>query len=252
MWYFFDDNKVTEYQDYTSYIHQNAYILLYEQDPHNQITHPSNNTSLPTPNPSTFPQIPNLRNTQWLNDETINTYIQLLQSHADNRCGSHRIHFFTSFFYTKLALSPDFSYSNVKNWKSIRNIDIFQLDKLVFPIHYETNHWILVLIELGQNKIHVYDSYHGAHTEIFQEFRNYLQLHHMHTKQGQQFRITDWTNIDHSDIPKQTNGYDCGVFTLQYAHCIANDQHITCDQQETSLLRQRISNEIIYGYRHSN
>ena len=58
---------------------------------------------------------------------------------------AHRIHIFSSLFYTKLIELPDEydSYQLVKSWT--KNVDIFEKDFLIIPIH-KAIHWSLVII----------------------------------------------------------------------------------------------------------
>lgn len=73
-----------------------------------------------------------LRPLQWLNDEVINFYIQLLDDRdkALVECGAlpTRSHFFNSFFYTKVS-ENGYNFANVRRWtRKVRRVFAYCCD----------------------------------------------------------------------------------------------------------------------------
>ena len=97
------------------------------------------------------------------------------------------------------------------------------------------NHWVLYVI--GGGKVTLYDS--------------------MNVKRGGDgnleakiFEFMKWQKCDlcrlsiEKDIPKQKNGYDCGVFLMEYARCILTDKPMNFKQKDMPAIRERIKREL--------
>ena len=54
-----------------------------------------------------------------------------------------------------LATPGAYTYSNVKRWSKR---DIFQLNKIFFPINKGKSHWLCAMVDIPAKKIQVYDS----------------------------------------------------------------------------------------------
>ena len=60
----------------------------------------------------------------------------------------------------------------------------------------------------------------------------------------------NWLNVELSiekDIPKQTNGYDCGIFVCEYAEKLSRKENFNFTQKDTDFIRERIKTEIMLG-----
>ncbi|NWQ72361.1 SENP1 protease, partial [Neopipo cinnamomea] len=73
--------------------------------------------------------IQTLNNLNWLNDEIINFYMNLLMERSKEK-GLPAVHAFNTFFFTKLRSA---GYGAVKRWT--KKVDIFSVDLLLVPIH---------------------------------------------------------------------------------------------------------------------
>ncbi|PKK16440.1 sentrin-specific protease 1-like, partial [Columba livia] len=80
--------------------------------------------------------IQTLNNLNWLNDEIINFYMNLLMERSKEK-GLPAVHAFNTFFFTKLKTA---GYQAVKRWT--KKVDIFSVDLLLVPIHLGV-HWCL-------------------------------------------------------------------------------------------------------------
>lgn len=64
--------------------------------------------------------------------------------------------FESQFFHSLRLLSRAYKYENASGWT--RGIDVFKMDKLLFPINVDDMHWALVVIYPQKKEIHLFDS----------------------------------------------------------------------------------------------
>lgn len=172
----------------------------------------------------------------WLNDEIINFYFSLIQE----RNPLH-VHCFNSFFYNTLKNS---GYEGVRRWT--RKFDLFEKKVILIPIHVRANHWCCAVIKLNEKKIKYYDSLGGHNQRCLRLLKKYVQ-DESKDKNGEEFDFTDWELVTPQNITKQTNGFDCGVFTCLFANYEAKNKGFDFQQNDIPYFRQRIIYEIIHG-----
>jgi Ulp1 family protease len=71
-----------------------------------------------------------------------------------------RCHFFSTFFYPKLAKTADgpYVYNNVQRWTRRLELSIFAFDLVLLPIHVHDSHWCLVNIDMRTKTLRYWDS----------------------------------------------------------------------------------------------
>jgi len=180
-----------------------------------------------------------LRDCEWLNDEVINFYMEVLL----DRCKKSpaklpKCHFFNSFFYPLLAKD---GYSRVRKWS--RKVDIFEMDKVVVPVHMG-NHWCLAVVNFREKRFEYYDSLGGSNSTCLKALRQYVKEEHK-DKKKKEIDLSDWTDYTPSDIPHQRNGYDCGVFMCKYADYVSKNQGFTFGQNQMQYFRKRLVLDIL-------
>lgn len=171
-----------------------------------------------------------LRNLNWLNDETINFYMEMLgDRERRNRAAASqgkvlasqrdRVHFFSSFFYTKMSEGGVYTYKNVSRWAKKAKIDVLTLDKIILPVHVGHNHWCCAIINIKQRQLEYYDSLGGTNRAVFTHLKQYVtdEIKANHPTKVQELKIDTWKELNVQGIPQQNNGSDCGVFTLKFA-----------------------------------
>uniref|UniRef100_A0A8D0L359 SUMO specific peptidase 1 n=1 Tax=Sphenodon punctatus TaxID=8508 RepID=A0A8D0L359_SPHPU len=102
--------------------------------------------------------IQTLNNLNWLNDEIINFYMNLLMERSKQN-GLPTVHAFNTFFFTKLKTA---GYQAVKRWT--KKVDVFSVDILLVPIHLGV-HWCLAVVDFRKKTITYYDSMGGINSE---------------------------------------------------------------------------------------
>jgi sentrin-specific protease 1 len=166
-----------------------------------------------------------LRPGQWLNDEIIHYYYNMLSKRDAELCLKDptrlRSHFFRSFFMTALMNNEagnlncgQYKYENVKKWsEKVPGKDIFNLDKIFVPININQRHWIVAVIFIQEKKIEIFDSlkkndkdYDGGKPYLYALFR-YIQDDHLDKKKYSLADINDWELVSSQwSSPQQVNG----------------------------------------------
>ncbi|XP_054638860.1 sentrin-specific protease 1 isoform X2 [Dunckerocampus dactyliophorus] len=210
----------------------------------------------------------------WLNDEVINFYMNLLVERSKNP-KMPSVNTFSTFFYPKLRSS---GYSAVRRWT--KKMDIFSKDILLVPVHLRM-HWCLSVVDFRKKAVTYFDSMGGNNDEACKLLFEYLQQESK-DKKGEELDTTGWAlyskkrngglycvrcmdlrcaensravldcaraqlrgNIGVEEIPQQMNGSDCGMFTCKYADYITKDKPITFTQKQMPYFRRRMVWEIV-------
>ncbi len=155
---------------------------------------------------------------QWVNDEVIHYFLRMLSKRDEELCskspGRKRCHFFKSFFVTKLlneghaSLDGQYDYRNVKRWsKQVPGKDIFQLDKVFFPINQGQMHWLCACAFITEKRIEVYDSMGSSGQKYLNCIFQYLQDDYKDKKGTPMPDVDDWDLVPCRDgTPQQRNG----------------------------------------------
>ncbi|PVD30722.1 hypothetical protein C0Q70_09997 [Pomacea canaliculata] len=166
--------------------------------------------------------IATLHGLNWLNDEVINFYMNLLMERGQQQ-GFPKVYAFNTFFYPKLTSG---GHAAVKRWT--RRIDIFSHHYLIMPVHLGV-HWCLCVVFMKDKKICYYDSMGGNNDQCLNAVRQYL-YDESKEKRNVELDLSEWTTEIIKDIPQQMNGSDCGMFSCMYAECITRGAKITFSQ----------------------
>ena len=115
--------------------------------------------------------------------------------------------------------------------------DIDTYDRIYFPINYQGVHWILIMADNTDNTINIYDS--ERHTDYDRETKNLRLL--FKRPHGIDYEI-----IYHSEVPLQTDSYNCGMFVLKNIECLElNGGVFNYEQGDLIRERKKLKQEII-------
>ena len=89
-----------------------------------------------------------------------------------------------------------------------------------------------------------YDSMGGNNKDALRGLSNYLLKEHK-TKKGSDLDMSDWKLTIAKDIPQQTNGSDCRVFTCIFAEYCSRKAKFTFNQSHMPYFRRRMVYEIV-------
>ncbi|XP_078064570.1 sentrin-specific protease 1-like, partial [Mustelus asterias] len=165
-----------------------------------------------------------LSHLNWLNDEVINFYMNLLVARS-GKAGLPSVHAFNTFFFPKVRSD---GYQAVRRWT--KKVDIFAVDILLVPVHLGV-HWCLAVVDFRNRAVSYYDSMGGSNDGACRILLRYLKQESL-DKKSREFDASGWVLGSKSsrEIPQQMNGSDCGMFTCKYADYISKDQPIRFTQ----------------------
>uniref|UniRef100_A0A671ULW5 Ubiquitin-like protease family profile domain-containing protein n=1 Tax=Sparus aurata TaxID=8175 RepID=A0A671ULW5_SPAAU len=166
----------------------------------------------------TLDDLSTLADQNWLNDQVMNMYGELIMDSAH-----HKVHFLNSFFHRQLMTK---GYDGVKRWT--KQVDLFSKNLLLVPIHLEV-HWCLVTADSVKKKICIYDSQGNAIQKVARVTADFMSF---------------FVTLIHVLIPQQTNENDCGVFVLEYSRCLALGKPLHFSQKDIPKIRKRIYKEL--------
>ena len=187
----------------------------------------------------------------WLNDTIMYVVVLLIQERLRKRssgCGS-RTHVFNTYFFEKLCPKPgDYHFEDVKQWTNPSKllgapvISLDRLDRIVIPINRSNSHWIVAVISFSQKAIHIYDSLRAAvfpegYGPIFSNLKRWIGDESLsRTPMNPIIDAAAWAEVV-ADVPQQTNGNDCGMFSILFMDYITRD--IPFDFTDADINRQR-------------
>lgn len=190
---------------------------------------------------------------QWLNDELINFYMELLKQRDAILCGQDPDRkpswFFHSLFIAKMLENendtPTYKYSRVRRWT--KKVDVFSKEKLFFPINLYNSHWVLAVVNFKTKEIVFYDSMSGSGMRHLRSIMQWL-VDEAVDKGKPPINPEEWTLIDHPpNVPQQKNGIDCGVFTCVCSDFLADDLPLSYSQENIPYWRNKIACDILRG-----
>lgn len=175
----------------------------------------------------------------WLNDEVINFYMNLLIERGKDSKWP-KTYAMNTFFYPKLLKDGP---SSLRRWT--RKVDIFSYDIIAVPIHLGM-HWCMSIIDFRDCTIKYYDSMGRSNNRCLDALLNYLKAEHLDKKQ-KEYDVSEWALENVQDIPQQMNGSDCGVFSCTYAEFLTRDAELSFGQENMPYLRRKMVLEILNG-----
>lgn len=179
----------------------------------------------------------------WLNDEVINFYMNLLMERSELRAddGFPRVYAMNTFFIPKLL---EAGHSGLKRWT--RKVDIFTYDIIPVPVHVGRVHWCMAIIDLKNRSIRYYDSMGTPNNKVLDALEKYLKDESL-DKRKQPFDTSKFAKENMRDCPRQMNGSDCGVFSCMFAEHESRNREIGFSQQQMPYFRQKMIFEIAQG-----
>ncbi|XVE93620.1 hypothetical protein REPUB_Repub01dG0209700 [Reevesia pubescens] len=177
---------------------------------------------------------------RFINDTIIDFYIKYLKNKIQPE-EQHRFHFFSSFFFRKLAdldkglssaCQARVAFQRVRKWT--RKVDIFEKDYIFVPVNYSL-HWSLIVIchpgEVANFKddktekllnipciLHM-NSIRGSHRGLKNLLQSYLseewKERHRDAADDVPSKFLHLQFVP-LELPQQENSFDCGLFLLHY------------------------------------
>ncbi|XP_055616579.1 sentrin-specific protease 1-like isoform X2 [Toxorhynchites rutilus septentrionalis] len=179
----------------------------------------------------------------WLNDEVINFYMNLLMERSEQGAddGLPRVYAMNTFFIPKLLSA---GHAGLKRWT--RKVDIFTYDIIPVPVHVGRVHWCMAIIDLKNKSIRYYDSMGTPNNSVLNALEQYLRDESL-DKRKKPFDTSGFAKQNMSECPRQMNGSDCGVFSCMFAEHESRNREIEFTQQHMPYFRQKMMYEISQG-----
>lgn len=179
---------------------------------------------------------------EWLNDEIMNGFVQLVRERhgcrADLAAGPLMV--LNSFFLLRLFHRGVYDYEGVRRWTM--NVDTFKKDKVFIPINMSSSHWMLAVLEPGRCVMNLYDSL-GDTLPYVPE----ILLRWIADEAASRTRPMQPWRVEQVPCRQQENGNDCGVFTLKMLDLLAQGRPLSDLKASTAYYRRRIAAELIEG-----
>lgn len=170
-----------------------------------------------------------LQGTQWINDAVLNSYLSICYNNIDEN-DERKIGLTNSFFMKSIERD---GYQAASCWQGIKGQPLNKYDLFLIPI-CSGYHWILASIDFLNNEINIYDSLHGEYSHTVRIINGFLQ-----------FQGINSLKANYPMVPTQHNGYDCGVFVMEFGRCLLlGDDINSFSQRDIPEARERIYAEL--------
>ncbi len=183
-----------------------------------------------------------LNSESWLNSETINSYVAIVQ----RKVRSARVHIADSHLMTKVLNDK---LANFKTWvrgmlKSNQVKSIDELDRLCMPYNIRNTHWAAICCDFVSSTITLMDSLPDYdHENALSRLKLFLE--HYCTKKPKLL----WSIVVRTDLAfRQTNAYDCGLFAIAHVTlCALKQENMlgVCSQGNVIHMRERVYHDLV-------
>ncbi|XP_050546174.1 uncharacterized protein LOC126908301 [Daktulosphaira vitifoliae] len=190
-----------------------------------EVTHDPNTNELDQYNAPSFKSPKS-----WYTSDTINDYLKLIVKRSNGE-----VHAVVTDFIPAYLRG---GYPAVRRW--IKK-DIHSLKLLFVPMNVG-GHWILTVVNVPERTVTSYDSlksYNGPYPMVLKEYLTDWEM----DKKG---AASSWT-LKIGETTRQTNGYDCGPFTVELAEKMARGDTTPINASLMPSVRLRHREEIIAG-----
>ncbi|KAJ0320532.1 hypothetical protein COL5a_009649 [Colletotrichum fioriniae] len=160
--------------------------------------------------------------TVWLNDEIVNGALQWLDRYVNVAAGAVDVKApnrvcvaMGSFFYKRLEENGVQNTERALRRYGINKNNFLNLETILMPI-CKNNHWTLLVIRPKKRTVSHMDSFNPAGSST----HTTRALNWVQAFLGGDYKASEWKVVVH-EAPIQTNGYDCGVFTITNGMCLA-------------------------------
>lgn len=189
-----------------------------------------------------------LRPAQWLNDNIIDFYFNMISEQNPQYFS------WTSHFYTTLKAR---GYSGVQRWGKRKKLNLFEKSLVFIPINISSTHWALATIDNKAKTLAYYDSLNALNTNSEEEeeriarfpglelIKTYMKGEVGRLQLGNTVDVDSYELLDQIKVPQQQNGFDCGVFTCVCAYYLSTHKPLTYSQKDIPTFRARMIYELI-------
>ncbi|KAL6776829.1 SENP1 [Auxenochlorella protothecoides x Auxenochlorella symbiontica] len=184
----------------------------------------------------------------WLNDEVINLTMTLLQERDTSARKAQKswpkTHFFSTFFCNKLYKDGGYSYAQVRRWTTPKRLAaagqaspcLLDCDRIVVPVH-QGMHWVCAVVDLRNQELRYLDALKGEDEGCLEALAKWLRDEFKDKRKEERADVLKWPRKFPKTVPQQYNGYDCGMFLLQFADFEGRGEAMTFTQADMEAYR---------------
>lgn len=177
-------------------------------------------------------------NNAWLQDEQIDAMVKIMRDKVKDK----GILIQDSQFYNRMRYLFNEDERGVGEDENLNKFieetkkEIKEKKYIYFPLTTFNSHWILMRIDTRSKTIDVYDSYHKT------DYDEYINI----VKRFLSKVNGDYKHVYHNEVPKQTDGYNCGMFTLKNIECLVfNNGKYDYKQKDLNGLRKVFKQKVL-------
>lgn len=178
----------------------------------------------------------------WLNNNVINHRMELL---VHQLSGNMKVYYIPCEFWREFR---QFGYNVAKPFT--QKISLFNSDMVLLPL-IENDHWSLAVMYPKQKRIQLYDSSQRvASTDdyVFDKLDEFLRAE-CESRLNATLDTSYWMRECVNYIPKQSNGFDCGVFLCVFAeYALRNWLDFNFSQMHMTYFRKKMLYEMCTGH----
>lgn len=120
---------------------------------------------------------------------------------------------------------------------------------LVTPINVDTNHWVLVYVDVGEGTIYFMDSMEVVPRRNMIVDQVVTLLEALHRAQPDVWPAQAWTRSS-AVSDQQQNGHDCGIYVIENARGLIHDRMVPRGfENRTHGMRNRLARNLLAGAR---
>ena len=97
------------------------------------------------------------------------------------------------------------------------------------PVNINNRHWILLILRRLTSKIEVYDPQGNEHPDVIRKNKIFL---------GPAWQVSYPELVRFQRFPRQSNGFDCGVFVCLYASYLMSNKTFDFTQSDLPAMRK--------------
>jgi sentrin-specific protease 1 len=190
---------------------------------------------------------------KYLNSDIIMAYFEILwDAFQRTEKFEHRQMYMNNYLYTKLN-NDEMSMklwerwakraeANFKNWFNLDlGVGLSKVTKIYFPCNVLSNmHWGLAVVDLQEQVVFYYDSLLDERAQEINTIEENLKKLIPLVRPDDD--ASSW-GFNQVQVPRQTNGFDCGLYVCKFARCLAFGETIA--DHHVSQIRYRVMKEIL-------
>ncbi|KAI1851644.1 hypothetical protein JX266_003106 [Neoarthrinium moseri] len=199
-----------------------------------------------------------MKHGEWLNDNSITAAMQHGAAYINKAAGitlkkgAPKCVAFNTFFFTDLAEKKKqtnkvqaYPRTTKRVW-GLSPENFLEVESILIPVNAH-HHWTFAMIRPQRREIAYVDSFHNPHDDR-------LELLHewMADFLGKNYHREEWKRVSFT-VTTQTNGYDCGVWTITNSILLAMGiDPSDCTESQMRMQRRRIAGAILNGGFHGS